>query len=101
VVIDNDPVYFTEPMLRSQDFKLILNAGFNAPGPQPTGGCVVVEESDRPAGTIPHYDPKNDKQANEYADRYHLPMEFTMGGSETMYPEYQRKLIRAANETKK
>jgi hypothetical protein len=101
LVIDDDPVYFTEPMLRSMDFKLVLNAGFNAPGPAPVSGCVVVEESDRPAGTVPHYNPKEDKQANEYADRYHLPLEFTMGGAKTMYPEYQRQLIRAANQPKK
>jgi len=101
VTIDDDPVYLTEPMVRSMDYRLILNAGFNAPRPGPVGGCVVVEESNRPPGTVPHFDPKDDKNAREYADRYALPMEFTMGGAKTMYPEYQRQLIRAANETKK
>lgn len=101
VVIDSDPIYLTEPMVRSMDYRQTLNAGFNAPGPEPFAGCIVVEESNRPPGTVPHFDPKNDKDASDYADRYGLPMAFTMGGAQTMYPEYQRQLIRAANETKK
>jgi hypothetical protein len=36
----------------------------------------------------------------EFAKKYNLPAEVTMGGADSMYPEAARKLIRAANGAK-
>jgi hypothetical protein len=33
---------------------------------------------------------------HEFADRWHIPVDAALGGAETMYPEYTRKLKSAA-----
>lgn len=83
-----DPVYLTEPLIKTQDFNLNLQEGQNWLYP-----CEYVEEvSGRPKGEVPNYLPGENPFMHEYADRYHLPLEAALGGAETMYPEYQLKL---------
>ena len=84
--ITYDPVYLTEPLIRTVDF--IYNAQSQmAPWP-----CESVDEIDRPAGVVPHYLPGKNEWLDEFARRYGVPVEATRGGAETMYPEYQQKL---------
>jgi hypothetical protein len=33
---------------------------------------------------------------NEFAEKHHIPVEAALGGAETMYPEYQLKMKKAA-----
>lgn len=81
-----DPVYLTEPFIRTTDYE--LNLGQNlAPYP-----CGIVQEIDREAGEIPHYLPGTNPYTTEFAVRYRLPVEATRGGAETMYPEFLQKL---------
>ena len=101
IYVDNDPVYLTEPMVRSMDFRLSTTQTYNAPPPAPLGGCTLVEESNRPRGSVPHYIPSENKFVEEYAKLHNLPLELTMGGAATMYPEYERQVIRQANQPKK
>src|SRR5580693_4425820 len=86
-----DPLYLSEPMIRSSEYRLALNQQI------PPYPCDVVEEVVRPKGQVPHYMPGANPFLGEFAKKYNLPAEVTMGGADSMYPEAARKLIRAAN----
>src|SRR5690349_17587154 len=88
VSIITDPIYLTEPLVKTQDFTLNLQEGQNWLYP-----CEYVEEvAGRPKGAVPNYLPGQNPFINEYADKYHIPVEAALGGAETMYPEYRLKL---------
>ena len=86
VSITTDPVYLTEPLIRTTDFQLDVHQHV------PPYPCDVVEEIDRPIGAVPHHLPGTNKFLAEFAQRYGLPFEPTRGGAETMYPDYKIKL---------
>jgi hypothetical protein len=86
VVVINDPVYLTEPFVRTTDFEFDARQQI-APYP-----CEAVVEVIRPKGTVPGNLPGQNKFLNEFPERFALPAEAARGGSETMYPEYQKKL---------
>jgi hypothetical protein len=86
VTIVNDPVYLTEPFIRTTDYE--LNLGQNIP-PYP---CGIVQEIDRPEGEIPHYLPGTNPYQTEFAVRHAIPVEATRGGAETMYPDFMQKM---------
>lgn len=81
-----DPVYLTEPFVRTTDYELDVKQ--NMP-PYP---CGVVQEIDRPKGQVPHYLPGSNPFLSEFAVRHHLPLDATRGGAETMYPDFLQKL---------
>ena len=82
-----DPVYLTEPFIRTTDYELDLHQQ-NPPYP-----CEVVEEVDRPQGVVPHRMPgADDLFITDFAKRCGIPVEAAKGGAETMYPEYRAKL---------
>jgi glyoxylase-like metal-dependent hydrolase (beta-lactamase superfamily II) len=84
VSIVTDPVYLTEPLIKTQNFNLIVQEGQNWLYP-----CdYVVEVADRPRGYVPHYLPGANPFLTEFADQYKIPREAALGGAETMYPEY-------------
>ncbi len=85
-VIITDPVYLTEPFIRTSDY--YNNTQYELP-PYP---CQYVTEVDRPVGVVPHHLIGQNPFIQEFAERYQLPLEPTRGGAETMYPEYQAKL---------
>ena len=88
VSILTDPVYLTEPLVKSQDFTNVVQNGANWLYP-----CEEVEEiAGRPRDSVPNYLPGKNPFLNEFASKYGLPLEAAMGGAETMYPEYQQKL---------
>ncbi len=93
VSIVTDPVYLTEPLIKSQDFVLNVNAGGNWLYP-----CEYVEEVvNRPRGAVPNYLPGQNPFVHEYADKYHLSVAAALGGAETMYPEYRFKMHEASS----
>ncbi len=81
-----DPVYLTEPFIRTTDYELDLHQQ-NPPYP-----CEAVEEVDRPKGTVPHKLPSDTNFTTDFAKRCGIPIEAAKGGAETMYPEYKSKL---------
>jgi len=88
ISVVNDPIYLSEPLIKSQNFVLNPNAGGNWLWP-----CEYVEEvTDRPEGAVPHYMPGENQFINEFVNRHGIPVEASMGGPETMYPEYRQKL---------
>ena len=86
VTIVHDPVYLAEPFIRTSEFALRLNQQV------PPYPCGVVTEVDRPVGDVPHHFPGENEYLSEAADTYSIPFEATMGGPETMYPEYMETL---------
>jgi hypothetical protein len=84
--ITYDPVYLTEPLIRTADF--VYNPQQQmAPWP-----CEPVDEVDRPAGVVPHHLPGANPYLTEFAAKYGVPPEAARGGAETMYPEYMLRL---------
>jgi len=90
VSIVHDPIYLTEPFIRTQVFRRVLPEGMNWLYP-----CESVEEiANRSPETVPNYLPGENPFAGEFAAKYHIPVEAALGGAETMYPEYRLKLSR-------
>ncbi len=90
VTIVNDPVYLTEPFIRSTDYELDLHQHV------PPYPCDTVEEVNRARGVVPHVLPGKNTGINEFPARHALPSEAARGGAETMYPEYQLKMKKTA-----
>ncbi|MBZ5696577.1 MAG: hypothetical protein LAN36_14610 [Acidobacteriia bacterium] len=86
VSIVKDPVYLTEPLVRTEHF--VLNLGY-ALSPS---SCIPRHEIDHPRGWVAHHLPGTNEWLTEFATKYGIPVEATRGGAETMYPEYQLKL---------
>lgn len=86
-VIVYDPAYLTEPFMRNRDFQ--MEAGFEV-GIYP---CSVEIEVPRPEGDIPHYLPGTNDQLDEFASNFNLPLEVTRAGAESMYPEFQSRIV--------
>jgi hypothetical protein len=82
----NDPVYLEEPFVRTSTFR------WNPNGREGTPQQVEVAEEvpGLQQGDVPHY-PLGSKHP-EYANDNGLPFEATLGGKETLYPEYADKL---------
>jgi len=91
VTIAYDPVYLTEPMIRSSEYRLALNQQI------PPYPCTVVDEVDRPRGKVPHEMPGENHFLGEFGQKYNIPIEATAGGAATMYPELPRKIVKERN----
>jgi hypothetical protein len=88
VAILTDPVYLTEPFIRTNDYALAQYTPSSW-----AYSCEPVEElTGAPKNRVPHYLPGENPFLNEFAKKYRIPLEAAMGGAETMYPEYQLKL---------
>jgi hypothetical protein len=87
VTVVEDPVYLTEPLVRSQNW-------YVDPGQRtPAFSCEYVDEvPPSTAGAVPHHLPGTNRFLSEVADWYGLPLEATRGGAETMYPEYRLRM---------
>jgi hypothetical protein len=88
ISVTEDPIFLAEPLIRSQEFTIVADPNsFNAFWP-----CEYVEEGERPRGEVPSYFHGENPWATEYAATHNLPLEATLGGAETIYPEYQTRL---------
>jgi hypothetical protein len=84
----SDPVYLSEPLIRSEDFVFNDHPGGNWLWP-----CEYVDEIvDRPHSAVPSYLPGKSPFEGDFAYRFGVPVEAAKGGAETTYPEYQEKL---------
>jgi hypothetical protein len=92
VTIAYDPVYLTEPMIRSSEYRLALNQQI------PPYPCDAVEEVVRAKGVVPHELPGKNSFVGEFGKKYNLPLEVTLGGPQTMYPELARKIEAERNK---
>jgi len=88
-VIINDPMYLTEPMLRSSDFR--WSPGQNV-GNYP---CTIVTELDHEQGWLPHWLPGTNPFLDLYSKTYDVIQEAARGGAATMLPEFRKKVVAA------
>jgi len=85
MTIVNDPVYLTEPFVRTTDYELDLRQQV------PPYPCGVVQEIDRKKGEIPSFLPGTNPYMTEFATKHKLPVDATRGGADTMYPDFLAK----------
>ena len=85
-VFVQDPKYLEEPFFRNRDYVIAENGGIGA------YPCESVVEVLLPDAYFPHYLPGQNHFLIEYARNHHIPEAAAMGGSETMYPEYKKKI---------
>jgi hypothetical protein len=83
-----DPVTLTEPFVRTQIFHRTPQEGQNWLYPCES----VVEIANQPRGAVPNFLPGENPFVAEFAAKYHLPLAATLGGADTMYPEFQQKM---------
>jgi hypothetical protein len=86
VVIIYDPVYMTEPFVRTANYQLDRSQQM---GVYP---CAPSQTLHLEKGEVPHFLPGENPYLTEFANRYEIPPEAARGGAETMYPEYQIRL---------
>jgi hypothetical protein len=90
VTITEDPVYLTEPLVKTTN--MLRNLRPLAPQQLLYPCTAVVELADQPRGAVPHFLPGENPFLKEFGARLKLPDEATRGGAATMYPEFGRSL---------
>ncbi|MBV9508082.1 MAG: MBL fold metallo-hydrolase [Acidobacteriia bacterium] len=94
VTILQDPVYLTEPLIKTEDFVLNLHAS----DASWVYHCRSAEEiANRPKNAIPNYLPGENPFMSEFPKRYGVPLNAALGGPETMYPEYRSSMKPSAH----
>jgi len=97
VTVVTDPVYLEEPMVKTQEFTLDLQVGYETRGQNMLVNwlypCEYVEEAPgRAQGWVPSFLPGENPFVEEFARGAGVPLEAALGGAATMYPEYRDKL---------
>jgi glyoxylase-like metal-dependent hydrolase (beta-lactamase superfamily II) len=103
--IIDDPVYFTEPFLRTTEY-------LPADRPAPVLGdpftrndgpifykCFPAEETTAGKYYVPHYLPDQNPLLDEFSARYSVPRWAMAGGAATMYPEFAALLEMPGNRS--
>lgn len=99
ISIVTDPIYLTEPLVKTSDFVLVTTA----PGAGFGGGaglgsdlffkCFATSEiATRSKHAVPHYPPGANPFIDEFRKRYRIPLAAINAGAEAMYPEFMQKL---------
>jgi hypothetical protein len=101
MTVTDDPIYFEAPLVQAGSYQLdIRGVGpfFNFPGngnvPATNPICfpsTEIPSMDAP-GSVPHFVPGTNPDVEEFARKNNLPSEAVLGGAETMYPEFRKKL---------
>jgi hypothetical protein len=89
VIVAYDPVYLSEPLIRSTEYQLALNQQI------PPYPCTVVNEVDRAKGVVPHYLPGTNSDIEWFARRYNIPMDVVNAGAANMYPDIRTRIPRS------
>ena len=82
--IITDPVYLTEPIVRTNQFQMVANPNLQ---PYP---CLPAVEVPRAKGEVPHHLPGTSGYIEEFAKKHNIPAEAVRGGAETALPEFMR-----------
>jgi hypothetical protein len=78
----DDPVYLTEPLVRTSDW--VLDPGVRLS----PFSCIPAIEIERPRGAVIHHLPGANPFLSEFAIGHGIPLEAARGGAATMYPDY-------------
>lgn len=84
VTIATDPVYLTEPFIRSQEFVEMERNNQNW-----LYNCEYAMEVPRDRHHVPHYLPGQNPWNGEYEGKYVMPRGGVRGGAETLRPEWK------------
>ncbi len=87
VMFIDDPAYLSESQPVSKDFQLKTGGELTAVG----APCLPVYEGTDP-NVVPHYLPGKNTEVDDLVKQYGIPREALLGGAETMYPDYRKKL---------
>jgi len=90
VIHIKDPVYLTEPLVRSRNF--VRMSGLGEGNWIAATPCEPAEETTAPPHGVPNYLPGENPFVTEAERRTGLPREALAGGAETLFPEYRRRL---------
>jgi hypothetical protein len=86
VSIVEDPIYLSEPLIKTNGFRLTTAVNIQ---PYP---CQPAVEVERPPGEVPHHLPGQNPYLGEFAKKHNLPLDATLGGAETALPEFAKRL---------
>ncbi len=86
VMMIEDPVYLTEPLVKTNEFQL------SPTGTMTSYPCEPVIEVVHEPGYVPSFLPGQNPFLHEFSEMHHIPYEATRGGAETALPEYMEKL---------
>jgi len=81
-----DPIYLTEPLIRTSNYILDLGRHLR------TTSCIPNVDIPHPEGYVAYHTLGENHWLNEFASRWGIPVEAARGGAETTYPEYQERL---------
>lgn len=85
--IVHDPVYLSEPMIRSGEYRLTLGAPF------PAHPCTPAFEGHE-KNVVPSYLPGKNLYVKEAATKLNVPEDTLRAGAAALYPEFQVRLKR-------
>jgi glyoxylase-like metal-dependent hydrolase (beta-lactamase superfamily II) len=95
ISVTHDPVYLSEPLVKSEDFT--LSTVSQAPQSFMYQCKPVVELADRPLGYVPAFQLGENPFIQEFINRHGVPDLARRGGAETMYPEFVVRMAAAGN----
>ena len=84
VTIATDPVYLTEPYIRSQEFVQMERGNTNW-----LYNCEYVMEVPKDKNEVPHYLPGRNPWIGEFSAKHAMPEAGVRGGAETLLPDWQ------------
>jgi glyoxylase-like metal-dependent hydrolase (beta-lactamase superfamily II) len=84
VTIATDPVYLTEPYIRSQEFVMMARGNTNW-----LYNCEYAMELPRDKNLVPHYLPGQNPWLGEFEALHAMPTGGVRGGAETTRPEWE------------
>jgi glyoxylase-like metal-dependent hydrolase (beta-lactamase superfamily II) len=84
VTIATDPVYLSEPYIRSQEFVLMERGNTNW-----LYNCEYVMEVPADKNDVPHYLPGRNPWIGEFSAKHAMPEAGVRGGAETLVPDWR------------
>jgi cyclase len=84
VTIATDPVYLSEPYIRSQEFAVMERGNQNW-----LYNCEYVMEVPKDKNEVPHYLPGANPWIGEFSAKHAMPEAGVRGGAETLLPEWK------------
>lgn len=85
-MILNDPLYLTEPLVRTKILAYTPAAHVMSPS------CEPFAEVPMPEREVPHYLPGKNPTLDTIVKEFGVPLEAAQGHAETLYPEYRKKI---------
>jgi glyoxylase-like metal-dependent hydrolase (beta-lactamase superfamily II) len=96
VTIATDPVYLTEPYIRSQEFVRMERNNTNW-----LYNCEYAMELPKDKNEVPHYLPGQNPWDGEFEAKHAMPREGVRGGAHTLLPEWRPGAPAAATDPAK